>query len=148
VPELTGIDKAFSRTSPAYADGTVFIADNSGAHPIAVDANTGLKHWITQLDTHPSALLTSSSVIVGDRIYMPVSSNEQSPASKPGYACCTFRGSMVALDIHTGQIAWKTYSRPDNSGKAGGFSGGEALAVPAVDTERGIIYFATDHQDT
>jgi polyvinyl alcohol dehydrogenase (cytochrome) len=148
VPELTGIDKAFSRTSPAYADGMVFVADNSGAHLIAVDANTGLKRWITQLDAHPSALLTSSPVIVGDRIYMPVSSNEQSAAAKPGYACCTFRGSMVALDIHTGQIAWKTYTMPDNGGKAGGYSGGAALAIPAVDAERGIVYFATDHQYT
>jgi polyvinyl alcohol dehydrogenase (cytochrome) len=41
VPELTGIDKTFSRTSPAFADGMVFIADNVGAHLIAVDADTG-----------------------------------------------------------------------------------------------------------
>jgi hypothetical protein len=54
--------------------------------------------------------------------------------AKPGYACCTFRGSMVALDIHTGQIVWKTYTMPDNGGKPGGFSGGAALAIPAVDT--------------
>jgi polyvinyl alcohol dehydrogenase (cytochrome) len=43
-----------------------------------------------QLDAHPSALLTSSPVVVGDCFYMPVSSNEQRAAAKPGYACCTF----------------------------------------------------------
>lgn len=148
VPELTGTDKTFSRTSPAYGDGMVFIADNSGAHLIAVDAETGKKRWMTQLDAHPSALLTSSPVVVGDSVYMPVSSNEQTAAANPGYACCTFRGSMVALDIHTGQIVWKTYTMPGNGGKPGGFSGGAALAIPAVDVEKGIIYFATDHQYT
>jgi polyvinyl alcohol dehydrogenase (cytochrome) len=148
VSELTGTGKAFSRTSPAYADDMVFIGDNTGAHLIAVDAETGQKRWMTQLDTHPSALLTGSPVIVGDRIYMPVSSNEQTAAAKPGYACCTFRGSLVALDIHSGEIVWKTYTMPDNAGRPGGFSGGAALAIPAVDAGKGIIYFATDHQYT
>ncbi|WP_158258553.1 outer membrane protein assembly factor BamB family protein [Rhodopila globiformis] len=148
VAELTGGGKASSRTSPAYADGMVFIGANAGAQLIAVDAGTGRKRWMTQLDTHPSALLTGSPVVVGDRIYMPVSSNEQMAAAKPGYACCTFRGSLVALDIHTGKIVWKTYTMPDNGGRAGGFSGGAALAIPAVDAEKGIIWFATDHQYT
>jgi polyvinyl alcohol dehydrogenase (cytochrome) len=148
LPELTGINNTLSRTSPAYADGMVVIANNSGAHLIAVDVETGKKRWMTQLDAHPSALLTSSPVVVGDRVYMPVSSNEQAAATQPGYACCTFRGSMVALDVHTGQIVWKTYTMPDNSGRPGGFSGGAALAIPAVDVEKDIIYFATDHQYT
>ncbi len=148
VPELTGIDKAFSRTSPAYADGMLFIAANPGAQLIAVDAETGKKRWMTQLDAHPSALLTSSPVVVGGRVYMPVSSNEQSAAARRGYACCTFRGSLAALDAETGRIVWQTYTMPDNGGKPGGFSGGAALAIPAVDAQRGIVYFATDHQYT
>jgi polyvinyl alcohol dehydrogenase (cytochrome) len=148
LPELTGINKTFSRTSPAYADGMVIIADNPGADLIAVDVETGKKRWMTQLDAHPSALLTSSPVVVGDRIYMPVSSNEQTAAAQPGYVCCTFRGSIVAVDSRTGHIVWKTYTMPDNGGKPGGFSGGAALAIPAVDVEKGIVYFATDHQYT
>ncbi|MFL5251983.1 MAG: PQQ-binding-like beta-propeller repeat protein [Rhodopila sp.] len=146
--ELNGVAGTFSRTSPAYADGMVFIADNSGAHLIAIDAGTGKKRWMTQLDPHPSALLTGSPVVAGDRIYIPVSSNEQTAAAKPGYVCCTFRGSLVALDIHSGEIVWKAYTMPDNGGKPGGFSGGAALAIPAVDAGKGIIYFATDHQYT
>jgi polyvinyl alcohol dehydrogenase (cytochrome) len=148
VPELAGTDKAFSRTSPAYADGMVFIGANPGAQLIAVDADTGRKNWMTQLDAHPFALLSSSPVGVGSRVYMPVSSSEQTAAAMPGYACCTFRGSLVALDAHSGRIVWKTYTMPDNGGKPGGFSGGAALAIPAVDVENGIIYFATDHQYT
>jgi polyvinyl alcohol dehydrogenase (cytochrome) len=70
VPELTGTAKTFSRTSPAYADGMVFIAANPGADLIAIDADTGMKRWMTQLDGHASALLTSSPVVVGDRVYM------------------------------------------------------------------------------
>ena len=148
VPELTGIANTFSRTSPAYADGMVFIAANPGAHLLAVDADTGRKRWMTQLDAHPAALLTSSPVVVGGRVYMPVSSYEQTAAARLGYACCTFRGSLVALDTRTGRIVWKTYTMPENGGKPGGFSGGAALAIPAVDAGRGIVYFATDHQYT
>jgi polyvinyl alcohol dehydrogenase (cytochrome) len=149
VPQLSGTAKSFSRTSPAYADGMVFIAANPGAHLIAIDAATGKRRWMTQLDAHPAALLTSSPVVDGERLYMTVSSREQAmAAATPGYACCTFRGSLVALDIHTGAIVWKAHTMPDNAGKAGGFSGGAALAIPAVDAGNGIIYFASDHQYT
>jgi polyvinyl alcohol dehydrogenase (cytochrome) len=149
IPELTGIERAFSRTSPAVAGGMVFFAVNRGANLLGLDAATGERKWMTQLDPHPRALLTSSPVIVGDRIYMPVSSSEQGAAENdPEYPCCTFRGSMVALDIHTGEIAWKTFTMPENGGQPGGYSGGAALAIPAVDVEKGLIYFSTDHQYT
>ena len=43
---------------------------------------------------------------------MPVSSLEETAASQPGYECCTFRGSLVALDASTGEIVWQTYTVP------------------------------------
>jgi polyvinyl alcohol dehydrogenase (cytochrome) len=56
----------------------------------------------------------------------------------PGYPCCSFRGSMVALDVHTGEILWKTYMAPV------GFSGNAIWgSAPAVDTKRGAVYVAT-----
>ena len=36
------------------------------------------------------------------RLYVPVSSYEESQGADPQYACCTFRGSIVALDAATG----------------------------------------------
>jgi polyvinyl alcohol dehydrogenase (cytochrome) len=77
-----------------------------------------------------------------------VSSNEQTRAQQPGYACCTFRGSVVAVDIHSGEIVWKTYSMPDNGGATNGFSGGAIISTPAVDAATGLLYIGTDHQYT
>jgi hypothetical protein len=54
---------------------------------------------------------------------------------------CTFRSSMVALDIHTGRIVWKTYTIPEDGGfeahgadlnlKVGGLAGASAAAHPS-----------------
>jgi polyvinyl alcohol dehydrogenase (cytochrome) len=79
---------------------------------------------------------------------MGVSSMEQTFAARPGYPCCTFRGSMVALDIHSGQIVWKSYTMPPNAGVTGGFSGGAIVSTPAIDQSRGLLYIGTDHQYT
>ena len=32
------------------------------------------------------------------------------------YPCCTFRGSVVALDIENGKQLWKSYANPDPPG--------------------------------
>jgi polyvinyl alcohol dehydrogenase (cytochrome) len=36
------------------------------------------------------------------RLYVPTSSYEESQGADPQYACCTFRGSVTALDAATG----------------------------------------------
>ena len=68
------------------------------------------------------------------------------------YACCTFRGSVAALDIATGRVLWKTYlvnEEPRPYGKTpGGYSrigsaGVPVLASPTVDIDRGLVYVAT-----
>ena len=48
----------------------------------------------------------------------------------PGYQCCTFRGSIVALDTATGRILWKTYTLPNIPGFSG--SSPPSLARKAV----------------
>jgi polyvinyl alcohol dehydrogenase (cytochrome) len=50
---------------------------------------------------------------VSGQIFVPVSSGEEATGSQPGYECCTFRGSIVALDAATGKVAWKTYLIPE-----------------------------------
>jgi polyvinyl alcohol dehydrogenase (cytochrome) len=44
---------------------------------------------------------------------VPVSSIEELVGADSKYPCCTFRGSVVALDAATGEVAWKTYVIPD-----------------------------------
>lgn len=41
----------------------------------------------------------------------------------PATQCCTFRGSLVKLNVRTGAIQWQTYTLPDNGGRLGGYSG-------------------------
>lgn len=70
--------------------------------------------------------------------YVGVSSAEENLAAFiPGYPCCDFRGSVVALKVDTGEILWKTFTVPDLPGYSGaGVWGG----TPAVDVRRRSLY--------
>jgi len=72
-------------------------------------------------------------------VYVGVSSLEEALAAFiPGYPCCSFRGSMLALDLETGEILWQTYTAP------AGFSGNALWgSSPAIDTKRKQVYVAT-----
>lgn len=150
VPQLDGVKGALSRVSPAVHGGDVIIGDlqsdfafHSGANLIAVDRQTGKVHWISQVDSQPMAIITGSPVVYGDVAYVGISSNEEILAIPNTYACCTFRGSVVAVDANTGKILWKTYTLPDNGGKPGGYSGNPVWQPPAIDPERGLLYVGT-----
>jgi polyvinyl alcohol dehydrogenase (cytochrome) len=140
IPDYTGVPGALSRTSPVLAYGLVYVADLNG-NMMAVDAATGDLRWRTRLDPHPAAIITASPVVLGDRLYIGVSSNETAFARQtPGYQCCTFRGSLLALDAHTGRIVWQTFVLPDNGGQPGGFAGGAFVNPPAIDRVHGLVY--------
>ena len=86
------------------ADGSVY----------ALDANTGSFLWSTRADTHPAATITGTPSYHDGRIYVPVSSGEEQARRRADYECCTFRGSVVAMDAATGRkILWQTYMAPD-----------------------------------
>lgn len=62
----------------------------------------------------------------------------------PPNLCCTFRGSLVKLDIQTGAILWRTYTLPDNGGRLGGYAGGAIWgSSPAIDVARGLVFAGT-----
>lgn len=139
-----------SRDSPAvHGDELIFgdvessTAAHNGANVIAVSRSTGALNWITQVEKHPAAVITGSPVVFGDTVYVGVSSREEFNAAQPGYACCTFRGSVAALDAQTGKILWQTYVIPDNGGKTGSYSGGAVWGTPAIDPSRGLLYIGT-----
>ena len=150
IAEYDGVAGAVARVSPAVHNNELIIGDiqserstHNGANVIAVDRNTGALRWITQVDKHPAAIITGSPVFVGDVVFIGVSSNEEALATDPSYPCCTFRGSVVALNANTGQMLWKTYDMPDNGGKPGGYSGGAVWQPPAIDPVRGLLYIGT-----
>jgi polyvinyl alcohol dehydrogenase (cytochrome) len=103
---------------------------------------------MTQVETHPAAVITGSPVVFDGVVYIGVSSSEESLATDPAYPCCSFRGSVVALDVKTGAMLWKTFDMPDNGGKPGGYSGGAVWQPPAIDPKRGTLFVGTGNNYT
>jgi polyvinyl alcohol dehydrogenase (cytochrome) len=137
ISEYTGIANAISRTTPVVADGLVYVGDLNG-NIIALEADTGDVHWITEVDSHPATIITASPVLLDGRLYVVTSSNE----SRQPPNCCTFRGSLSALDAETGAFVWKTYVLPANNGVPGAYAGGAFVNPPAIDDKNGVIVAA------
>jgi len=139
-----GAAKVVSRTSPAVVGDTVYIGTlftASGAQLLAIDKSSGALKWKTQLDTHPYSVHTSSAIVFKGVIYLGVSSLEEGPAQKPDYPCCSFRGSVMAINAATGAVIWKQYTVP--AGYAGAAMWGSSV-VP--DPIRGQVYATTSNQ--
>jgi polyvinyl alcohol dehydrogenase (cytochrome) len=143
--DYTGLAKTASRTSPTISDGVLYLGTLDGAYLLAINAATGNLIWKTQLDAHRAAIIAQSPVVFQQRVYVGVSSKEELVAAlMPGYKCCTFRGSVVAVDAASGAIAWRAYTTPDNGGVAGGYSGAAVWGgSPVVDAPRNALYFTT-----
>ena len=118
----------------------------------AVDAATGWLLWKAQADPHPQAKITGSVQLWGGRLYVPVASGEENASIDPHYECCTFRGSVVALNAQTGAQVWKTYvidETPRRTGKSDlgtqlwGPSGGGIWSSPTIDPQRKLLYVGT-----
>jgi len=129
----------------------VFFGDDAGA-VYALDARTGRLLWKTQADGHPLARISASPALYRNLLYVPVASSEDASAASPQYACCTFRGSVVALDIATGRIVWQTYMsaevpkpyRKNDSGTQLFGPAGMAIdTTPTIDTARELLYVGT-----
>jgi len=118
----------------------------------AVDALTGDLLWKAVADAHPVARITGAPKLYRDRLYVPVSSMEEGAGGNPMYQCCTFRGSVVALDANTGREIWKTYTiseaaKPLRKNSQGvqlwGPAGGGVWDSPTIDLKRNAIYVGT-----
>ncbi|MBV8903115.1 MAG: PQQ-binding-like beta-propeller repeat protein [Acidobacteriia bacterium] len=127
------------------------------ANLYAVDAADGALLWKTQVDSHPRAMLTGSPVLFKGRLYVPVSSSEEGVASLASYSCCTFRGSVVALDAATGKVIWKAFAierAPVPAGRNSpgitmyGPAGAAVWSAPTIDAKHSRLYFATGNSYT
>jgi len=159
IPAASGVFLDKARATPVVTDSLVIVGTQgsvipfvlgfcpfcgSGGKMLAFNKFTGAPVWSTQLDSHAAAIVTQSATVFDGRVYVGVASQEEALAAlKPGYVL-SFRGSMLALDLATGAILWKTYLTP-----AGGYPG---VAVwgssPAIDTKRGQVYIATGNNYT
>ena len=143
---VVGIVKAANGTGSA-----VYFGD-AHAQVYALDAASGALRWKVKVENHPDAMITGALAFYDGRLYAGVSSLEEGTAVIPTYQCCTFRGSVVALDAATGRQIWKTFTiadAPERTMKnsAGtqlwGPSGGGVWATPALEPDRNRMYVTT-----
>jgi polyvinyl alcohol dehydrogenase (cytochrome) len=149
--------EAVVRTAISFApiSGTdqfaVFFGDLR-ANAYAVNATTGALVWKTKVEDHPAARITGAPTQYSGILYVPVSSIEEVTGSPPSYQCCTFRGSVVALDIATGRQIWKGYTIPEAPQQTKrnamgtqlyGPSGAAVWSAPTIDVQRQALYVAT-----
>jgi polyvinyl alcohol dehydrogenase (cytochrome) len=142
--------------------GIVMVSDDGGepllffgdylGYVYALDARDGELRWDDRADAHPAATITGTPALHGDTLYVPVTSLEVATAARPDYACCTFRGSLVAYDWRSGDRRWKTYSIPETPRQVGENAAGVARYAPSgagiwntptIDSARGVLYVGT-----
>ncbi len=142
---------AITVAQPKGGEPAAFFGDLKG-NVYAVNAHTGAKLWQVQVEDHPLTRLTGAPKLYENRLYVPVASAEEGTAAEPHYPCCSFRGSVVALDTATGKQVWKTYMIPDkpkvvkkssNGTELWGPSGSGVWDSPTIDPKRKALYVAT-----
>jgi polyvinyl alcohol dehydrogenase (cytochrome) len=142
--------------SPKTSRWIAYFGDyHAWAH--AVDAETGRPLWKVKVDDHPAARIVGSPTYFKGRLYVPVASSEELSGGNPQYECCTFRGSVAALDAETGKTVWKSYSIPDpakpyKTSSVGtrlyGPAGGGVWNSPTIDEKRQRLYVGTGNSFT
>jgi polyvinyl alcohol dehydrogenase (cytochrome) len=135
----------------ANNSAAVFFGDAAG-NAYAVDTASGKLLWKTHVEDHYATMLTAVPNLYQGVLYFGVSSAEEGTGAVPGAECCTFRGSVVALNAATGKRIWKTYTiadtpKPTTKNKTGvqrwGPSGAAVWSTPTIDEKRDAIYVAT-----
>ncbi|HKF65548.1 MAG TPA: PQQ-binding-like beta-propeller repeat protein, partial [Vicinamibacterales bacterium] len=143
------------RASVALADAggvpAVFFPDQGGT-VYAVNAATGALIWKNKAVDHFASMGTATPRVHNGVVYQAYSSFEEVLAGGAAYQCCTFRGSVVALDAATGKKIWQTFTIPDaaaptRKSPAGtqlhGPSGAGVWATPTIDEQLGVLHVAT-----
>jgi polyvinyl alcohol dehydrogenase (cytochrome) len=121
------------------------------ANLYAVDAENGKLFWKVKIDPHRAARITAAPQLYRNRLYVGLASNEELSGGDPDYPCCTFRGSVVAVDGSTGKQIWKAYafaevpgpSKPGTSHAKFSPAGAAIWDAATIDVKRGALYVGT-----
>ncbi len=150
-----GVRSALSVGPHTFEDGheghALYFVDRA-ANVYALDADTGTLLWKRLIEDHTAVRATGALTLHDGRLYVPLSGvTEAMSGSSPNYPCCTFRGSLTAIDATDGTVLWRTFTVPEPQ-RRGTSSAGQPLYGPAgvgiwnaptVDEKRGLIYSAT-----
>jgi len=139
-----------SRVSPSGWLTVIGLADRTVR---AYDAQTGKVVWASAaLETHPASGISGAPIVAGDTVFTPLSSGEEATAIQKTYPCCSFRGSLAALDLNTGRKLWQTSMieeplHPTRKTAEGvqlqGPAGAAIWSAPTADPTRGLVYVGT-----
>ena len=147
----TGVVLSWSGQPSQETDPMVFFGDLLG-RTYAVNALNGQLVWSLRTDDHPSTTLTGTPAFFEGKLFIPVSSLEVVPAADPEYDCCTFRGSILAVDAKSGSFIWRHYAIPEEPKITGETifgtkvlapSGAPIWTSPTIDRKRNLIYVGT-----
>jgi polyvinyl alcohol dehydrogenase (cytochrome) len=151
--------KSGVRTSPVIGAVTghpgakyaAYFGDMRG-NVYAVDARSGKLLWTRKVTTHELARISNGPALYDHRLYVPISATEEVFSADPAYPCCTFRGSVVALDANSGRVLWKSYTiaqapRPVKKNSKGtelyAPAGAAVWNTPTIDPVRHALYVGT-----
>ena len=147
------IGRAKIKGSTRYA---AYFGDKK-ANIYAVDARTGELLWKVNVEPRLLAHITGATVLYRGRLYVGVAGSEEITSSDPHYPCCTYRGSLSALDANTGKLIWKSYTIPEEPKPTKKNSLGTQLWAPAgaslwsaptIDPRRHAVYVTTGNAFT
>ena len=133
------------------SSGILYFGDLKGSI-YALDLSSGKEIWKEDISLHRNTTITGTPQLYGSRLYVPVSSQEVISARNPEYACCTFRGSIIAMDAKNGEQIWRrfmveesTQTGMNRTGKAISYgpSGVPIWSTPTIDEKRRLMYFGT-----
>ncbi len=168
-----GLPDRLCRLTAGATPSALGCVSGDGAIVLAINKDTGQVVWRAKAETHPAAKITGSISGHGDVIFVPVGNWEEDwaraypniyvepvdPTSH--YPCCSARGSLVAMDVHTGAILWKRHTVIGGDSDHAlppalrallhpkGFFGSSTYGHnPTVDVSRRQIYIATAETTT
>jgi polyvinyl alcohol dehydrogenase (cytochrome) len=126
----------------------VFFADRS-AVAYALNAESGELIWKNRPLNHLLAQSTATPQFYKGVLYFGFSSLEESLVVDPNNVCCSFRGSVVALDAATGRTTWQSFTIAEPAkalapgSRFGGPSGAAIWSTPTIDEQKQALYVAT-----
>jgi polyvinyl alcohol dehydrogenase (cytochrome) len=148
---LAGVNQAEVNQGDINGVPAIYFSD-SGGNVYALNASSGELIWKIHPVDHFATLATAAPQVYKGVVYQAFSSFEEALGPDPNFECCTFRGSVVALDAATGKKLWQTFTipeepKPTRKNAAGkqehGPSGAGIWSTPTIDEQLGVLYVAT-----
>jgi polyvinyl alcohol dehydrogenase (cytochrome) len=120
--------------APAVTSAAVYAAVGNTLSKL--DRATGATDWQVETDQNPYAQISASPVVV-DGMVIQGTAGFENIVNQERY---TFRGSVSAYDVRTGNQQWKHYTSKNTADDG---PGAGVWSTPAVDERRGLLYVGT-----